>query len=202
MPRRSQEDRSRTTRSALVDTAYGLFAERGYAAVALDEIVTAAGVTRGAVYHHYGDKQALFRAVFERLEVELMVEITAAVSAAPDPWAAMVAALGRFLDLCRRPDVVRIGLTDGPAVLGWQTWREIERDHALGLIIRMLEQAAAEGKVTPAPIPVLAQLVLSAVMEAALTIANAEDPAAARAAAEQALLVLLSGIVARDTPGR
>lgn len=197
MPRRSQEDRSRTTKATLVDTAYGLFAERGFAAVALDEIVAAAGVTRGAVYHHYGDKQALFRAVFEKLEAELMVEITAVVSAAPDPWTAMVGALGRFLDLCRRPDVVRIGLIDGPAVLGWQTWREIERHHALGLIITMLERAAADGQVAPAPIPVLAQLVLSAVMEAALTVANADDPAAARADAEQALLVLLSGMVAK-----
>ena len=191
MPRRSQEDRSRTTRAALVDTAYGLFAERGYAAVSLDEIVTAAGVTRGAVYHHYGDKQALFRAVFEKLEAELMDELRTAVAAAPDPSAAMGAALGRFLDVCRRPDVVRIGLTDGPAVLGWQTWREIEREHALGLIIAMLEQ---DGRLAGAPIPVLAQLVLSAAMEAALTIANAEDPAA-RADAEQALRLLFSGTV-------
>jgi AcrR family transcriptional regulator len=195
MPRRSQQERSRTTRTALVTTARRLFAERGYAQVPAEDIVTAAGVTRGALYHHFADKQQLFRAVFEELEAEVTAEIAAAITAAPDRSAGMVAGLGRFLDVCQRPEVAQIALTDAPAVLGWRTWREIEARHGLGVITQGLQAAALDGLLVPAPVPVLAQLVLSAVIEAALLVGHAADPTAARADAEQALLALLSGLV-------
>lgn len=195
MPRRSQQERSRVTRAALVATARGLFAERGYAQVPAEEIVTAAGVTRGALYHHFADKRQLFRAVFEELEGEVSAEIAAAIAATPDRPTGMVVGLGRFLDVCQRPEVAQIALTDAPAVLGWQTWREIEAHHGLGVITEGLEAAARDGLPVPAPMPVLAQLVLSAVIEAALLITHAADPKAARADAEQALLTLLSGMV-------
>jgi AcrR family transcriptional regulator len=133
MPRRSQEERSRSTRAALVATARGLFAERGYAQVPAEEIVTAAGVTRGALYHHFSDKRGLFRAVFEELEGEMTAEVAGAIAAAPDRSSGMVVGLARFLDVCQRPEVVRIALTDAPAVLGWGTWRAIESRHGLGL---------------------------------------------------------------------
>jgi AcrR family transcriptional regulator len=199
MPRRSQQDRSRSTRAALVATARALFAERGYAHVPAEEIVTAAGVTRGALYHHFADKQGLFRAVFEELEGEVTAEIAAAIAAAPDQSAAMVVGLGRFLDVCQRSDVARIALTDAPAVLGWQTWRDIQAQHGLGVITRSLDAAANEGLLLPAPAHVLAQLVLSAVIEAALLIAHATDPDTARADSERALLGLLSGMVRQPT---
>jgi AcrR family transcriptional regulator len=179
----------------LVATARALFAERGYAHVPAEEIVTAAGVTRGALYHHFADKQGLFRAVFEELEGEVTAEIAAAIAAAPDQSAAMVVGLGRFLDVCQRPAVARIALTDAPAVLGWRTWRDIEARHGLGVITRSLQAAADEGLLQPVPVPVLAQLVLSAVIEAGLLIAHAKDPKAARADAERALLALLSGLL-------
>ena len=191
MPRRSQQERSRATREALVATARRLFAERGYAHVPAEEIVTAAGVTRGALYHHFDDKQQLFRAVLEELEGEVPAE----VAAAPDRPTGMVVGLGRFLDVCQRPEVARVALTDAPAVLGWQAWREVEARHGLGVITRDLQAAAREGLLVDTPVPVLAQLVLSAVIEAALLIAHATDPAAARADAERALLTLLSGMV-------
>jgi AcrR family transcriptional regulator len=195
MPRRSQQDRSHATRAALVTTARGLFAERGYAQVPAEEIVTAAGVTRGALYHHFADKRQLFRAVFEELEAEVTAEIAAAIAAAPDRSAGMVAGLSRFLDVCQRPEVARIALTDAPAVLGWRTWREVEARHGLGVITSGLQAAARDGLLVPAPVPVLAQLALSAVIEAALLIGHAADPKAARADAEQALLALLSGML-------
>ena len=195
MPRRSQQERSRATRAALITTARRLFAERGYQQVPAEEIVAAAGVTRGALYHHFADKQQLFRAVFEELEAEVTAEIAAAITAAPDRTAGMVAGLGRFLDVCRRPEVAQIALIDAPAVLGWRTWREVEARHGLGVITEGLQAAARDGLLVPTPVPVLAQLVLSAVIEAALLIAHAADPTAARADAEQALLALLSGMV-------
>jgi AcrR family transcriptional regulator len=193
--RRTQEDRSATTKSALVSAARELFAARGYAAVPADEIVRAAGVTRGALYHHYADKQGLFRAVFEEVEREVTVEVAAAMTGTPDFGTGMLVALGAFLDACGRTEVRRISLTDAPAVLGWAAWREIEARHGLGLIAGSLERAVEEGLLAPQPVAVLAQLVLSAVIESALLIANAEDPLTARANCERALGAWLVGLV-------
>ncbi|WP_037303889.1 TetR/AcrR family transcriptional regulator [Amycolatopsis orientalis] len=194
-PRRSQTERSQSTQTALITAARRLFAEQGYAAVPADEIVRAAGVTRGALYHHFGDKQGLFRAVVEQVETEITAELQAVLRAADDPWTAALGALSRFLDLCLRPEVVRISLTDAITVLGWQEWRELENRYGLGLITELLEAVAADGRLIEGPIPELAQLVLSACAEAALMIAHAEDPDAAKAKALQALVALLSGLV-------
>jgi AcrR family transcriptional regulator len=192
-PRRSQEERTRSTRTALTGAARELFTSRGYAAVSTDEIVRAAGVTRGALYHHYADKQALFRDVFEQLESDITVEISAVFAAAPDHLAAMAAAVTRFLDVCQRPEVLRIVLTDAPAVLGWARWREIEAQHGLRLVTDKLSAAVADGVIATPSVPALAQLLLSAVIEAALMIANGAD----REPTEQALMTLLLGLVTK-----
>ncbi len=200
-PRRSQHDRADSTRTALISAGRALFAERGYAAVPADEIVAAAGLTRGALYHHYAGKQDLFLAVFEELEAEIAAEVVASGLNAPDLSTSMLHSLSRFLDVCERPEVIRIALTDAPAVLGWQTWREVESRHGLGLIVATLHAAAEEGLLIPAsaPVPVLAQLVLGALIEAALLIAHAPDRVAARAGAERGLQALLAGLI-RDSP--
>ena len=199
MPRRSQEDRSQTTKAALVQTGRRLFAERGYAAVSAEEVVAAAGVTRGALYHHFGDKRGLFEAVLEEVERENLAAIEA-LPDAPDLMAGLVAALGRFLDTCQERETVQIALTDAPAVLGWQEWRAMEARYGLGLATDLLEQAQREGMVGSAPIPVLAQLVLSAVVEAGLIVAHAEDPVSARAQVEQSLMLLFAGILRSPDP--
>ncbi len=164
-------------------TARGLFAERGYAGVSADDIVSSAGLTRGALHHHFGDKAGLFRAVFEELEAEFTAEIADAVGRA-DPEAQMLVGLGTFLDMCQRAEVRQIALTDAPAVLGWETWRAIESEHGLRLIKELMSKTGVDG-----PVDVAAQLVLSVLIEAALMIANGAD----RAAVEQVLLTLLSG---------
>jgi AcrR family transcriptional regulator len=174
----------------LVATARTLFAERGYAGVSADDIVSAAGLTRGALNHHFTGKAGLFRAVFEQLEAEISAELAEVIGRAPDGPSAMVLGLGAFLDLCQRPEVLRIGLTDAPAVLGWQAWREIEAEHGLGLIIDLIERAVADGAVIAQPPEVLAQLILSVTIEAALLIAGG----AAREHVEPALVSLLSGL--------
>jgi AcrR family transcriptional regulator len=192
--RRRQQDRTRVTRAALIRTARQLFAQRGYYAVPAEEIVAAAGLTRGALQHHFGDKPALFRAVFEQLEADISAQLAAAVAGAPDAWAAATAALGAFLDACERPEVIQIALTDAPAVLGWATWRAVEAEHGLGLITVGLGQAMADGVLVKQPVDVLAHLILSAVIEAALLIANAPNHRAAREDAERTLLTLLAGL--------
>jgi AcrR family transcriptional regulator len=191
--RRSQAQRRETTREALLGAGRALFAAHGVDGVSAEELVTAAGVTRGALYHHFTNKQALFRAVYERMEAELRDELAARLDTVEDPLVALVTSIGWFLDICERPEVRRIGLVEAPAVLGWQTWREIESAYALGLIVERLDAAARAGVPLPAPARVLAPLLFASVIEAALTIAAADDPAAARAAVEPALM----GIAAR-----
>jgi len=199
--RRSQEQRSRATRAALVDAARSLFSERGYAAVSADEIVAVAGVTRGALYHHFDDKRDLFRAMFEDFERSLTDEIRLAIETAGDSASTLAVGLARFLDICERPDVVQLALTDAPAVLGWAEWRSIEARHGLGLIRATLERAAEAGLLRPAPTDVVAHLVLSALIEAALLIAHAVERSAARASAEEGLRLLLSGLLLQPVRG-
>lgn len=194
--RRTQQDRSAGTKAALVAAARELFATRGYQAVPADEITRAAGVTRGALYHHYADKQGLFRAVVEEVERELTEEIEAAFAGAADPLTGMALGLGVFLDACLREEVRRISLTDAPAVLGWEAWREIEEKYGLGLLVGVLEQAKADGLIVELPVRALAQLVLSAVMEAARMIAAAEDPGRTRGEVQQVLGGWLASLLA------
>jgi AcrR family transcriptional regulator len=175
-------------------TARRLFAERGYADVSAAEIVTAAGLSRGALYHHYADKRDLFRAVLLEMEAELNAEIESAADAHADLGVGMLAALDAFLSACERDEVVRIMLTDAPGVLGWQAWREIEAAHGLGVITRLLQRAVDAGLLAPQPIRVLAQLMLSASIEGALLVANAADRTAARAEVRQGLVTLFAGL--------
>lgn len=186
-----QQDRSRATRTALIATARELFTEHGYANVPAEDIVARAGLTRGALYHHFQDKQGLFKAVFLELEDELAERIRAAMADSDQP---VLAALDAFLSACEEPAMVRIGLTDAPAVLGWAAWREIEAEHGFGLIVEFLQTAGEAGLLVTDKIDVVARLLLSASIEAALVIANAEDRPKARAEAREALLVLMSGL--------
>lgn len=197
MPRTTQADRSGATQAALVAAGRRLFAERGYTAVPADAIVTEAGVSRGALYHHYADKRALFRAVLHELEAELTGRITERTAEVTDIGTAMVVGITSFLDACETPEVVRIALLDAPAVLGWQEWRAVEAEHGLGLITAMLTEAMRQGALDQQPVEPLAKLVLSAMIETALQIAHAEDRSTAREQGERALLTLLSGLFAR-----
>jgi AcrR family transcriptional regulator len=187
-------DRAESTRNALVAAARRLFVERGYHATSTEQIVALAGVgTRGALYHHFADKRALFVAVFEAVEQDLVAAAGAAIQEAP-PLEMLRNGLIGFLDASLTPEVQRILLIDGPAVLGWQEWRAIEARYGLGGIRGMLELAVADGSLPRQPLEVLAHLLLATTDEAALFIANANDPAAARDQAVGALDRLLSGI--------
>lgn len=177
-----------------------MFTERGFAGTSAEELVTEAGVTRGALHHHYGDKRGLFLAVLEQIEVEITEEIENAIAAvgSADVMAGMAAGLGLFLEICQRPAMLRIALTDAPAVLGWQAWREFESAHGLGLITTQLERARDAGLIADAPVSVVAQLVVSVISEAALIVAHAEDPDLARAQTQQSVLLLISGLLRAD----
>ena len=187
-------ERAEATRTALVAAARRLFVEKGYFATATEDIVGAAGVgTRGALYHHFSDKRALFLAVFEAVEEDLLTAVGTAVTP-QGALAQLRAGLLGFLDASLNPEVQRILLIDGPAVLGWQEWRAVEERYGLGAIQALLERAMAEGSRPAQPVDAMAHLLLASVDEAALYIANSEVPEAARDEAVVAMERLIRGL--------
>src|SRR3954452_9943897 len=189
-----RETEARATREALIDAALDLFTARGYAEVGTEEIVARAKVTRGVLYHHFDDKRDLFRAVFERVESDLMERIGATMQAADDPYERMVGGMRAFLDACEEPAVKQISLTDAPAVLGWEEWREIDNRHGLGLTQAALQGAVDAGSIRPIAVEPMAHLFVAALSEAAFVIAHAEHPRRARAEVEEALIQLVEGL--------
>jgi AcrR family transcriptional regulator len=191
-----REEHSEATRAALVEAARELFAEHGYSAVATEEIVRRARVTRGALYHHFKGKQDLFHAVCEQVHGEIAARITSVASAEPLPEKHLEVGCEAFLDVCLEPAVQRIVLLDAPSVLGWEAWHELDERHALGMIRMSLEVAMAEGYLEKQATGPLAHLLLGALNEAALSIARAEDVERARAEVGESLARLLEGLKA------
>jgi AcrR family transcriptional regulator len=194
--KRTQAERSEATRDALIAAARVLFAERGYAAVGTEEIVRAAGVTRGALYHHFDGKRDLFEAVYERIEVELAqrIAVGALDAGAAEPLEAMRAGAEMFLKAATEPEAQRIVLLDGPSVLGWDRWREIAAEHGLGLIEATLQAAIEAGAIAEQPVRPLAHVLMGALDEAAMLVARAEDPELMRAEVGRTLDSLLAGL--------
>jgi AcrR family transcriptional regulator len=193
-----QAARSEATRAKLIDAGTELFTEHGYANVGTEQIVERAKVTRGALYHHFGDKRDLFRAVHEKLEERIVAEIASALEADPreDPLEALELAAGAVLDIAIDRQVARVTLIDAPSVLGWEEWREIDARYGLGLAEVVLTAAIESGRVAKQPVRPLAHLLLAALGEAAIMVATAPDPAAARAEVEPAIRGLLRGLAA------
>jgi AcrR family transcriptional regulator len=193
-PARTQVERSESTRAALIAAARPLFAERGFAGVGAEEIVRAAGLTRGALYHHFGGKRGLFEAVYEQIEYELAERIGTEALAAADPLEAMRLGTEMFLDACLEQEVQRILLLDAPAVLGWERWREIGAEAGLGRIEAIMQAAVDAGTIAPQPVKPLAHVVMGALDEAAMLVARADDPAQARVEVAATLNSLLEGL--------
>src|SRR3954462_8418481 len=152
--RTKHTERSEATRAALMAAARPLFAERGFAGVGTEEIVRAAGVTRGALYHQFRDKEELFAAVFELLESELAQRTAAAAGASgtTDPLAELRVGAEAWLDACTQPENQRNVLVDGPAGPGWQRWREIGTRYGRGLVEAVLQAAVDAGRLPAQPI--------------------------------------------------
>src|SRR5215204_5458234 len=192
-----QDLRSEATRQRLVAAARTLIAERGYAGVGTEEIVQAAGVTRGALYHQFRDKADLFAAVAEGAQADVAHQITTGAESdgQVDPMTALYAGVRRFLEACADPAVERILLLDGPAVLGWQAWRDLADSYGLGLLQHGLQAAMDVGAITPQPVAPLAHVLIGALDECALYVARAADPAAARQQCTAVLEQLLDGLI-------
>jgi AcrR family transcriptional regulator len=190
-------ERAAATRQLIITTARKLFSKHGYNASPIEQIVEEARITRGALYHHFQDKRDLFRAVFHAVELELISRanpVPAEVSV--HSWTRFRHRIQTFLDAILRPEFHRILLIDGPAVLGWAEWRALESEYGLGAISKALDAAMREGHVRKQPIPPLAHIILAAIDEAALIIANSVERDLARREVGAALDAFLNGLTA------
>ena len=187
-------EQSLATRGKLIKVARALFGKRGFAGTSIEEVTRRAKVTRGALYHHFPGKEALFQAVFEQVEDELTERIVAAGAGEQRADKRLLAGLDAFLDACLDQELRQIGLLDAPAVLGWQKWHDIDAEHTLGLLRLSLEAAMDSGDVAKQPVEPLAQLILGACNEAGQAIARADDVAAARRAYGKSLSRLIEGL--------
>ena len=164
----TQQERRQATRGAIIKAAYRLFGDRGFAATTIDEVAGAARVAKGAVYHHFATKEALFEAVFEQVSQELVAEVDRVARSEKDALAAMARGTRAYFDACAIDRTGQIILHDGPAVLGWERWREIDNRHFGGRFPAAIEHAMDQGLIARQPIEPLARLLLGAVTEAAV----------------------------------
>lgn len=199
-PRRTQAERTAATRALLLDSARKLFADKGFNAVSTEAIVAAAGVTRGALYHQFDDKAALFAAVYEDVERDLVADVAERIAAErpADQLQAMRVGARLFLDLCSAPEVQRIVLIDAPAVLGWDRWRAVGMKYGLGVIEAMLTQAIADRVIADQPVRPTAHVLLGALDEAALYISRADNADEARAQMHAVCDRIIAGIAGRE----
>jgi AcrR family transcriptional regulator len=192
-----QEDRRTATRGAILAAATGSFGSDGFARTTIDAIAARAGVAKGAVFHHFPSKEALFEAVLESCAAGIGVALAEAARGAPDPLAAMDRGTRAYFRTCSDPRIAQIMLKDGPAVLGWARWREIDERHFGYQLPIALGAAMDAGLIARQPVLPLTRVILGALTEAAVACSESDDPA--RAAVEYADAVhLLIGGLRRD----
>lgn len=197
MNKRSEQGQA--TREQLVAVATELFGARGYEGTSIEAVLDAAGVSRGSLYHHFPSKEALFEAAMQAVETRVGEETLAAVEGATDAASLLRAGCLAWIRIAGDPVVQRIILLDAPSVLGWERWREIEEEHALGMIRSTMQLAALEGRIPRDLVDVFAHTLLATMNELALMMVRADDFAAAQRTAELAVDELLGRLIGPAT---
>jgi AcrR family transcriptional regulator len=188
-------EKGKATREALVGVARELFGEHGYDGTSIGAVLSAAGVARGALYHHFATKEELFDAVLDREVARVAAVAAQAALAASDPLERLRAGCATWLRVALDPAVQRIVLIDPPRVVGWKRWRELDDVHTLGGLRASIAALAEQGRVAEAEVDTLAHMLLAAVAEAALLIAQADDPEAALTSALATVDTLLTRVL-------
>jgi len=194
----TKKRQAQATRMKLESIGRRLFAERGFAGVSAEELVAAAKVTRGALYHHYDGKDGLFATIVENVMKEVHAKLAKRATKQSDPLRALRLGIEEFLKICTQPSIQRILLVDAPTVLGWQKWREMDAHYGMGLLKSALSVAMRAKQIRNQDVDVLAHLLLGAMTEAAMVIARSSKQAAARNAAKRALASIVDGWRASD----
>ena len=195
VPSRRQQY-SASTRRALIEVAEELFTAHGYAATSLDTIVAGAQVTKGALYHHFSGKQALFEAVFERVEGEAARSIHEALKGHDDPWQKALAGLGAFLDVVQQPAYRRIVILEGPAVLGYARFREQEERSTFANVLDIVSSVLDAGAwdLDDEMLQTFTRIFFGAMSSAGESVSTSDDPMAAAARVETAIRFILAGL--------
>ena len=193
-PENARVEQGLQTVARILAVAREMFAKHGYAATAMEDVVAQAGVTRGALYHHFTGKKGLFLAVFEQAQRQISKKIVEAAHDAPTPWDQLRDGSKAFLGAVMNPNLQRIVLIDGPAVLGWQEWRRLDEQHGLRDLRQGLEELQRLGMLKPLPVEALAHLLSGAMNDAALWIVHQDDPFEALRQTLENLDALLEGL--------
>ncbi len=195
VPSRRQQY-SASTKAALVDVAEGLFAEHGYAATSLDQVVAGARVTKGALYHHFSGKQALFTAVFVRVEGTAGRAVRSALDRESDPWVKAHAGLRAFLEVVQRPDYRRIVIQDGPSVLDHERFREQEQRSTFATVDEIVRGVLTDDgrAIDEEMLLTFTRIFFGALSSAGESVATSDDPAAAAARVESAIAYILAAL--------
>ena len=193
-PKSRRDEYSEASRRALLDSATKLFTERGFAATSLDEVAADARLTKGAVYHHFENKQALFEAVLDEVEQETVAAVTAAAGSQSTVWEGSLAGLDAFFERCLDPAYRRICFQEGPVAMGFARWWECGEQYEIGLIKAMVEALRSEGQIEIDDVDVLVRILFGSLAASALGIARAEDLEAERDANRRVVVRMLEGL--------
>lgn len=199
MDRRS--DRGQATRQHVLETATRLFTDPGYENTSIEMVLRECGMSRGALYHHFSGKEALFTAVLEAVEARVTSTVREAGQNAANPLDALRAGCDAWLLLARDPTVRRIVLIDAPSVIGWQAWREMDDQNGLGLLKAGLGMAAAAGRVPAGLVDMYAHILLATLTEVAMLIARSDDAAATIEAGRGAVEQIISRLFGVEPNG-
>jgi AcrR family transcriptional regulator len=185
----------RATRGQLIEVATRLFTEHGYEGTSIEAVLSAAGVSRGALYHHFAGKEALFEAVVSAVSEQVTVELTETVQGCADPLDAMRTAAVAWIDLAADPVIQRIVLVDAPSVLGWDRWRAMDDGRTLGAMRAMLQAISDSGRLPAELVGPFSHMILAALDEIVMVIARAPDSTAAVAEGRMAVQALLDRLL-------
>jgi AcrR family transcriptional regulator len=185
----------RATRGQLIEVATSLFAEHGYEGTSIEAVLAAAGVSRGALYHHFAGKEALFTAVLEAVSDRVTAEVTEAIRDCTDPVDALHTGALAWIDLAGDPVIQRVMLVDAPSVLGWEQWRAMDEGRTVAAMRAMLQAVSDSGRLPQQLVEPFSHMILAALDEAAMVVARAPDSRAAAAESRQAVEELLNRLL-------
>lgn len=189
-----RQDYSSGTKRALLDSATKLFTDHGYAGTSLDEVVAAARVTKGALYHHFPSKLALFEEVFLRVQDTTTADIEKAINASKDPWERAEIGLAKFLEVCREPQFRRICMQEGPVALGHERWQEAEKASSYGIVERTVDDLLGDLGGVDELGEAFTAVFYGAIRSASEYVADAEDPDAASDDVKATIGAVLAGL--------
>ena len=185
----------RATRGQLIEVATSLFADRGYEGTSIEAVLAAAGVSRGALYHHFAGKEALFKAVLEALSERVTAKVTEAIRDCTDPVDAMHTGALAWIDLAGDPVIQRVMLVDAVSVLGWEQWQAMDEGRTVGATRAMLQAVSDSGRLPQELVAPFSYMIVAALDEAAMVVARAPDSGAAVAEGRRAVEELLNRLL-------